>query len=147
MSVPTILLHEGDPSTRDLLCSILTDDGHAVTVCGSLDEVMALGTTLPGALAVVDFGGASHRVLADDERRRVVQFTESVPTILVTARTWATDAVARDLGCLAIVRKPFDIDTVSAVVSAWSAVLHVARQRLSSEPAAPVRSAAGCATG
>ena len=41
----------------------------------------------------------------------------AVPTILVTARTWAGEHVAQEVGLLAVVPKPFDVDDLCAVVS------------------------------
>ncbi|MDP8910394.1 MAG: hypothetical protein M3N47_15045 [Chloroflexota bacterium] len=116
MNCPVLLL-EDDPVLRDLLEAVLTDDGHEVRVYGSRDLLFAAARDVPAALAVVDFWGRSHQALADEERADVVRLARAVPTILVTARTWATSASAADLGLVALVRKPFDVDELTTVVT------------------------------
>ncbi len=121
-SVPILLL-EDDPLIRDLLEAVLSDEGHEVRACSSRDQLLTAASSLPGALAVVDFWGTSHRDLSDDERQEVVDLAQAVPTILVTGRTWAEHEVADDLGCVAIIGKPFDVDQVVEVVSSSVAQL------------------------
>ncbi len=112
-----VLLLEDDPILRHLLECVFTDDGHRVQVCESPEQLLEAAATTPGALAVTDFWGDSHQILADDERAQVFQLARTVPTILVTARTWASTVRAQDVGLAALVRKPFDVDELCAVVS------------------------------
>ncbi len=116
-----VLLLEDDPMIRDLLEAVLSDEGHVVRSFDSRDQLVSAAREAPGALALVDFWGTSHQVLSDDERQEVVALARAVPTVLVTGRTWAQHAAAEDLGCVAVVGKPFDVDEVVAVVSAWAA--------------------------
>ncbi len=112
-----VLLLEDDPIIRSLLEFVFADDGHSVFVCESREELLEAAVTTPGALAVTDFWGDSHQTLADHERAQVVQLARAVPTILVMARTWASEQVAQEVGLLAVVRKPFDVDGLAALVS------------------------------
>ena len=116
-----VLLLEDDPMIRDLLEAVLSDEGHVVRSFSSRDQLVSAAHEAPGALALVDFWGTSHQVLSDDERQEVVALARAVPTVLVTGRTWAQHFAAEDLGCVAVVGKPFDVDEVVAVVSAWAA--------------------------
>jgi len=113
----TVLLLEDDPVIHELLDAVLTDEGHDVRPCGSREQLLAAARDVPASLAVVDFWGDSHERLADHERADVVQLARAVPTVLVTARTWANADVADDLGLVSLVRKPFDIDDLCAVVA------------------------------
>ena len=120
----TILLVEDEPLVRDLLEAILTDDGHEVRVCASYEQLLEIAAVCPGALAIADFWGQSHQELDDGEREQVVGVARVVPTIVVTGRTWARTATAEELGLVALVRKPFDLDEMVALVShAFAATL------------------------
>jgi len=112
----TVLLLEDDNNLRNLLTLILTQDGHDVRPCESADEIRDLAAVTPDALAVVDFWGDSHVSLAGEERDQLTDFAQTVPTVLVTGRDWASDELADELGLAALVRKPFDMDEVSEVV-------------------------------
>ena len=113
----TVLVLEDDDDVRAVLRLVLTGDGHGVEVCESPEQVIERAAANPGALAVVDFRSTSHRTLATEEREALTRLAHAVPTILVTARTWAGEQVARELGLLAVVPKPFDVDDLCAVVS------------------------------
>ncbi len=116
MTSGSVLLLEDDAILRKLLRDILSDDGHHVQVCDSPRQVLDMAAEAPGACAVVHFWGHSHRHLADDERADLVQLSGAVPTVLMTARTWAEDEGADSLGLLALVRKPFDPDAMTTIL-------------------------------
>ena len=122
---PTVLLFEDDASIRDVLQVMLTDDGHTVSVCDTPAQVRLLGAQTPSVLAVVDFWLESQAVLSDRDRAELLHLTSVVPTILVTARGWASRYGDGDLGLLAIVRKPFDVAELSTVVGSWVSRLTV----------------------
>ncbi len=124
MAAGSVLLLEDEPMIREVLELVLADSGHSVRVCDSPDQVCAAAAETPGALAVVDFWGRSHQTLHDDERAEVVRLAQAVPTILVTGRTWATDEVAQELGALAVVPKPFDVDNLSDLVASSLTQIH-----------------------
>jgi DNA-binding response OmpR family regulator len=117
-----LLLLEDDLTIRELLETTLVDDGQDVTICDSPEHVAQCASKLPRSLAVVDFWGQSHQTLSDQERDEIVVLSDAVPTILVSARTWAVRYPADELGLLAIVPKPFDLEEVSSVIGE-----HVAR--------------------
>ncbi|MDP8910396.1 MAG: hypothetical protein M3N47_15055 [Chloroflexota bacterium] len=117
MASGNVLLLEDDPIVRDLMTDVLTDGGHGVLPCGSFQHVLDVAADTPEAVAVVDFWGDSHQALADEERADLVRLARAVPTILVTARAWATAAISADLGLAALVRKPFDVDELATVVA------------------------------
>ncbi len=116
-----ILLLEDDPSIRDLLEAVLSDEGHDVRAFTSCSHLVSVASALPGALAVVDFWGTSHQALSDGERREIVDLARTVPTILVSGRGWMRTACTEDLGAVALVPKPFDVDDLCGLVGAWAA--------------------------
>ena len=116
----TVLLLEDDPMIRDLLDAILTDEGHDVRPCGSHDQLLAAARDIPASLALVDFWGNSHQELTAEERQEVVDLARTVPTILVSGRSWMRAVCPDELGLLAFVPKPFDVDALTSLVAECS---------------------------
>jgi DNA-binding NtrC family response regulator len=118
-----VLILEDDAAVRDLLQDLIVDEGLAVTVCGSRNELQVaieLGTS---DLALVDAWGSSHLELSNSERQELIEVADSLPTILFTARSWATKATADELHVLAIIPKPGDVyDVVRLVRQAAEAI-------------------------
>jgi DNA-binding NtrC family response regulator len=112
----TILLREDYDTLRELLTSILIDDGHDVRVCASTTELVELAADVPDALAVVDYRSSSHTFLSQVEQRALADVARVVPTVLITAQAWADENEAQELGLLAVLRKPFDVEGLSEVV-------------------------------
>ena len=117
MAIGSVLLLEDDPIIRDMVEAILSDDGHSVRVCGSFAQLLDVAAMTPHAVALADFWGMSHQTLSGDERGQVERLARTVPTILVTGRGWATDEAAHELGALAVVPKPCDVDHLSDLVT------------------------------
>ncbi len=116
MAKPVLLL-EDDPMIRDLVEAVLADEGHEVVICSSLDHLMDAAAQSPDALALSDFWGDSHQELSGEERDQIERLARAVPTVLVTARTWASTTPAADLGLVAVVPKPFDVGHLSDLVT------------------------------
>ena len=116
MAGSSVLLLEDDPDISGLLELVLAEDGHAVQVCESPEHVVQLASETPGALAVMDFWGRSHGTLDDGEREHILRVARTVPTVLVTGRAWAERETDAALGLAALVRKPFDVFDLSALV-------------------------------
>ncbi len=112
-----ILLLENDPSLRDLFRDVLAEHGHGVQVCSSPIHVRTLADEESGSVAVVDAWGASQQALSEEECREIRELARTVPTIMVTGRTWAETVRAEDLGLVAIVRKPLDVFALGDLVA------------------------------
>jgi DNA-binding NtrC family response regulator len=112
----TVLLLEDDDGVREVLSCLLADDGHDVQACTSTQEILDRAVVTLHPLAVVDFWGASYLTLVAEERVQLADLARTVPTVLVTACSWASPEVAQELGLAALVRMPFDVGEVSEVV-------------------------------
>ena len=115
--VNIVLLLEGEPLIRDLVGKVLSDSGCRVVACDSIEQVMRAADVWPGAVAVADFWAESDRTLDDEERVRVVRLAEAVPTILLAGQAWASEGVARELGLVAVVPKPFRLNDLCQLVA------------------------------
>jgi DNA-binding response OmpR family regulator len=112
-----VLLLEDDPALRELLGDVLAEDRHEVRACASRGELRALAEGGSGDLALVDAWGASHQALSDEERLEISELAETVPTIMVTGRSWAEGTGAEELGLVAMVRKPLDVFALGELVT------------------------------
>jgi len=114
-----IYLLEDDASLRELLAEVLRDElGVRLAVCANMTELQAHCAERTPDLIVADFWGASHLALDDAERAEIAALAAIAPVVLVSARNWALDAHAADLGLVALLTKPLDIDSFIGVLRA-----------------------------
>ena len=105
-----VLLLEDDLALRSLLHEALAGEGFEVRACETFEEIRAAAAEQDGDLVVADFWGGSQRSLPDGERQEINELCSFLPVVLLTGRTWAADTSAQELGALALIRKPFDLD-------------------------------------
>jgi DNA-binding NtrC family response regulator len=114
---PHIYLFEDDDSLRELLSELLTDElGAQVEPCSSLADLEARCRAQAPDLIVADFWGTSHLTLSDKERSEISELAAIAPVVLVSARNWALNEQATDLGVVALMPKPLDIDGLLSVL-------------------------------
>jgi DNA-binding NtrC family response regulator len=109
MRAQTIAVFEDDDVLRELLRDVLEGDQQVVVVCASpweLHQAALRGATL----AITDTWGPSHLTLEHEEREQIEAVARLLPTILISGRTWTAHASARELGLVALLPKPFDMD-------------------------------------
>jgi DNA-binding NtrC family response regulator len=108
---PNIYLFEDDESLRALVAELLRDELDAqISECHNLAELHELCASKPPDLIVADFWGTSHLRLADAERSEISMLAAIAPLVLVSARNWAFDTPATELGVVALMAKPLDLD-------------------------------------
>ena len=112
-----VLLYQNDASISAMVQEMLMDEGHPVIICGSLAEVQARSRMDPTAMALIDAWGPSYSVLADSERQDICALAAQMPTVMLTARSWAQGVRADELGLLALLPKPIELDQLVATVS------------------------------
>ena len=128
-----VLLVEDDVDLREVLCEALRAEGHVVRVCTNAADL--IGHTVHGsdAVAIVDAWGASQLELLDAERQSIEEVASALPTIMMTGRAWAEQIQDVELGLVALLRKPADLDHLLALVgnhaSDRAAAHHALRNR------------------
>jgi DNA-binding NtrC family response regulator len=116
---PLIYLLEDDISLRELLTEVLHEElGARLEACGSMAELRRHCGACKPNLIVADFWGASHLTLDEAERDEITALAAVAPVVLVSARNWALNAQAGELGLVALLTKPLDIDTFVSVLRA-----------------------------
>jgi DNA-binding response OmpR family regulator len=116
MRAPIAILDD-DATLRELLRDVLEVEGCSVVVCSSLMELHQ--AAVRGAvLAIVDGWGSGHLTLGDIERQQIIDLARLVPTVLMSGRTWAAKVTAGELGLVALLPKPFDLQALLDIVRA-----------------------------
>ncbi len=116
MSGGRVLLLEDDLALRGLLLEVLQLEGLEVIACDSFEQVRTAAAAGGGDIIVADFWGGSQRWLSDTGRQQIGELAGLLPIILLTGRTWAAEMSAAELGAVAIMRKPFDLDDLLRVI-------------------------------
>jgi DNA-binding response OmpR family regulator len=110
------LLFEDDPAIRDLVTDVLHDAGFEVHAYRSAKDVDPTTLDLSSALVILDGWGSVVGDITVEERDGLRAFGALVPTILMTARHWATGMLPADLGIARILPKPVDLDDFDRAV-------------------------------
>ena len=112
-----IAIFDDDATLRELLRDVLEVEGCSVVVCSSLMELHQ--AAVRGAmLAIVDGWGSGHLTLGYIERQQIIDLARLVPTVLMSGRTWAAKVTAGELGLVALLPKPFDLQALLDIVRA-----------------------------
>jgi len=112
-----IYVLEDDDGLRSLLVEILQDElGADAVACSTLSELKRRCAEQRPDLIVADFWGTSHLNLADSERSEITELAATAPLVMVSARNWALDTDAEELGVAALVPKPLDIERFASVI-------------------------------
>jgi DNA-binding response OmpR family regulator len=114
-----IYLLEDDGSLRELLSEVVREElGARLEACATMAQLQGHCATSKPDLIVADFWGTSHLTLDEAERSEITALAEVAPLVLVSARNWAQDAQPSDLGLVALLTKPLDIDSFLSVLRA-----------------------------
>ncbi|MCA1646312.1 MAG: hypothetical protein LC797_12930 [Chloroflexi bacterium] len=117
MTRQRILLLEGDGPTAALLCDLFGDEGLDVTVCGSLGELRTRVVQYSRAAVVSDsWATGEYEMLSAQHRAEIVALARAAEVILTTARPWAKHIQASELGIVAIIEKPYDLNRLMTAV-------------------------------
>jgi two-component system phosphate regulon response regulator PhoB len=109
-----ILVVEDDPLARELLQSVLTDEGYDVMAAETGEQALtALSTVWPALITLdLDLPGISGDLILAELRRR--DATRALPVVVVSAKLPIPGAV-REMA-QAVVPKPFDLDELLSVI-------------------------------
>jgi DNA-binding response OmpR family regulator len=109
-----ILVVEDDPLVRELLSTVLTDEGYEVMAAEHGEQALAaIGTIWPNLITLdLDLPGIAGDLILAELRRRTE--THELPVVIVSAKHPIPSAV--HTMAQAIVPKPFDIDELLTVV-------------------------------
>jgi DNA-binding NtrC family response regulator len=135
-----IAIYDDDASIREVLCELLELEGFRAVACTSVLQLHQ--AAVDGArLAIADTWGPSHLSLEHQEREQIQALARLVPTILISGRDWTARMAAAELGLVALVQKPFNVDDLLGHVQRstggpWVVPLLRERPRAGIEPQA-----------
>jgi DNA-binding NtrC family response regulator len=111
-----VLLLEDDAAFSAILVEFLAGEGFDVAACDSYTSLREALDAANRPIVVADFWGASQATLSACERDQIRELGGFTPTVLLTARAWASAASADELNVACILPKPVDLDELVARV-------------------------------
>jgi DNA-binding response OmpR family regulator len=114
-----VLFTETDEAMIALLRALLEGDGHAAVRAPTMPEAARLAG--PWDVVLVSGLPNSWRELDADDGAELGALASLAPVVLLAERAWMGNVRPADLGVVAIVRKPFEIDELLDAVRAAGA--------------------------
>jgi len=114
----SIAVLEDDEHVRRFLSYALSAEGYVVQPCASYEELVELCSQAQVDLIIADAWGESTTGLDPAERDLIVELARQCPTIMTTGRDWAERVDPAELGVVAIVQKPFELEDLMRLVRA-----------------------------
>jgi len=111
--VASILVVEDEALIRHLVVDTLTDEGHTVTAAPSGEEALDRLDAHQPDLLIIDL-----RMPGMDGQefvRRQREHGTSIPVVVLSGSSEARQ-VGREIGALAVIRKPFDLEELVRIV-------------------------------
>ena len=110
-----ILVVDDEPSVRDVLTALLEDEGYLVRTASNGREALATLRTWQPALILLDLMMPGMDGLAFRTAQRGEGLHLQVPTVVLSAARDA-QSQATQIGAVAVIPKPFDVDVLLTVV-------------------------------
>ena len=111
-----VLLVEDDESIAAVVTDVLAEERHEVTRAASRGDGLELAASQPFDLVLTDSFGERGKQPSSGDLAALHRLAGYAPVVLVTAHGWARRLSAAEVGVAAIVRKPFDLEELLAVV-------------------------------
>jgi DNA-binding response OmpR family regulator len=107
-----ILVAEDDPVLASVVVEALSDEGHSVAHVPDLAGMRERASAERWDAFVLDSFGRSYSRLDEEYSEALRELSRRAPVIVTTGRAWAASTDARDLGVVAILSKPYDLDAL-----------------------------------
>jgi DNA-binding NtrC family response regulator len=132
MNRQRILLLENDGALQGVLCDLFGYEDLDVTVCNTLAELKAGVKQYPRAAIVSDsWATGDYVALSPKHRAEIVELARTAEVVLTTGQRWGRHIPDGELGTVAIVEKPYDMDRL---MDAVRAALRRSSRQLSAHP-------------
>jgi DNA-binding NtrC family response regulator len=119
MTRQRILLLETDGALQGVLCDLFGYEDLDVTVCNSFAEIQAGIEQYPRAAVVSDsWARGDYAALSPKHRAEIIELARTAEVVLTTGQRWGRLLNAGELGTVAIVEKPYDMDRLMTAVRA-----------------------------
>jgi excisionase family DNA binding protein len=106
----SIVVLEDDENIRRFLVYALRAEGYVVRECASYDELLEACEQAMPDLILTDGWSDDTPTLTPAEREAIVELARRCPTIMMTGRDWAGRVDPAELGLVALIRKPFELE-------------------------------------
>jgi DNA-binding NtrC family response regulator len=119
MTRQRILLLETDGALQGVLCDLFAYEDLDVTVCNSFAELQAGVSRYPHAAVVSDsWASGDYSTLSPKHRAEIEELARVAEVVLTTGGRWGRLLDDGELGTVAVVEKPYDMDRLMQAVRA-----------------------------
>lgn len=110
MSAGCVILLEDDPAQRIVLLELFADEGFAVDICDTIEDIYAALQINPCAVVVADsWNAGDYAELGPCQRMEIEALGRAAPLIMTTGRAWGNHVEPEELPHAVIVVKPYDL--------------------------------------
>jgi DNA-binding NtrC family response regulator len=110
---------EADSIVRDVLVSLFRSAGIEVVVCSSLVDVWSTIEVGSSDVAIVDVWYGNPRGIAEAQQEALRSLGSSVPIIVLADEIAFHQSSPAEIGAVAMLPKPFDIEVVLETVARY----------------------------
>ena len=112
----SVLLLEPDPALSEILTEALREAQLTVAPYTEMSQLLTAAEAGQGDVAVLD--PASEADLAPDAEREhsFVRVADRIPTIILSTYAWTQNRSAEELGVLAVISQPTDLDALCSLI-------------------------------
>ena len=116
-----ILVVDDDPATREVLASVMREDGHQVVSSDAAEKALELLAQLPVGLVLLDLGLPGMHGEEFLEQRSARGLQSKAPVVVITAAGNAeTASRVRSLGASLTVTKPFNANELVTIAQKFA---------------------------
>jgi DNA-binding NtrC family response regulator len=107
---------EADSVLRDVLVSLFRSEGIEVVVCSSLLDIWKASNAGSSNVAIIDVWYGTPRGISNAHQQALRALGRSVPIIVLADETALGESSQAEIGAVAVLLKPFDIEVVLETV-------------------------------
>jgi DNA-binding NtrC family response regulator len=108
---------EADSVLRDVLVSLFRSEGIEVVVCSSLLDIWKASNAGSSNVAIIDVWYGTPRGISNAHQQALRALGRSVPIIVLADETALGESSQAEIGAVAVLLKPFDIEVVLETVA------------------------------
>lgn len=113
-----VLVVEDDGTIAQLLDELLRGEGYEPVHVTTRDAALRAAPDGPWRAIVADGTGSSYLDPGDDDRAFFGELARHGPVVVNTARAWASRVTPAELGVVAVLPKPYDVDRLLELIAA-----------------------------
>ncbi|MBV9358940.1 MAG: hypothetical protein JO023_25820 [Chloroflexi bacterium] len=125
----SILLLESDAALSDILSEALREEQLTVVPYTRMSQLLAAVEAGEGDVAVLNPSAEEDLLPGATDDQPPVSIADRIPTIILSTYAWTDKFSAEDLGVVAVIAQPTDLDPLCSLIRRAAQHAHELRQR------------------